>query len=76
MTEKSEMLAQQARSASVKVNSGPTIELVTPRAGKDEEPSMVCLPNCQPSCPPNIFQGPCAPDCFPILIPPKPPLPS
>ena len=54
--------------------SGPTIELVTPRAGNSGELSAACLPNCQPSCPPNIIKGPCQPDYR--LPRPKPPGPS
>lgn len=67
MTEKGEMLAQQGK---------PTIELVTPRTGRDGELSAVCgpncLPRCQPSCPPNIFRKPCPPD---YRLPPRPPEP-
>lgn len=71
MKENSELLAQQTRSAGIQDGSGPTIELVTPRAGKDGELSGIicppnCLPFCRPSCPPTIFRPP---------EPPKPPPP-
>lgn len=74
------MLAQQAKSASMQVGSGPTIELVTPRAGRDMELSGIicapnCLPNCQPSCPPNIYRPPCSP-AVGLPRPPRPPGPS
>lgn len=57
-------------------SSRPTIELVTPGAGKNGETSTVCqpncIPNCQPSCIPS-FPGPCPPDYrLPIPRPPGP----
>ena len=60
MTENSEMLAQQARSAGTK-SAGPTIELVTPGARLDGGPIICppnCIPNCLPVCPPNhVYQS-------------------
>lgn len=68
MKENSELLAQQK----------PTIELVTPRIGRNGEPSVVCPPNCMPNCPPV-----CPPEVRipePLLCPPfggfpRPPFP-
>lgn len=70
MKEKSEMLAQQAKSAKAQVGSGPTITLVTPTTGREMGPRGIicgpnCLPNCSPSCEPTIFRPPKPP-------PPKP----
>lgn len=59
MTEKSEILAQQAKSAGVQAGSGPTIELVTRGiTGTDRAIRSLCIPGppcvpCPPFCPPN-----------------------
>lgn len=56
MTEKSELLAQQARSVGVQCGAKPTIELVTQGTIKDQGPTICppnCLPNCRPVCPPE-----------------------
>lgn len=70
ITENSEVLAQQARSAVTQDGSGPTIELVTSGARKMEASKIICPPNCivicNPSCEPTIFKPP----------PPKPPPPK
>ena len=60
MTENSEMLAQQMKSAETQVSSGPTIELVTSTTERSEGRCRIicgpnCIPNCSPSCPPAIF---------------------
>lgn len=70
MKEKGEMLAQQVRSASA---SGPTIDLVTPGARRNNELNGPCPPNCPPwrPCGPQIFPGPCDPD-FRLPRPPRP----
>lgn len=81
MKEKSEMLAQQARSVSVQVGSGPTIELVTPASGRMESRGIICppncLPNCPPVCPPNTRIPPplICPPFAGLPRPPKPPPP-
>ena len=77
MKENSEVLAQQARSASVQVDSGPTIELVTP--GRVDASGLICPPTCMPcpplSCSPRIIRPPCHPDVG-LPRPPRPPGPG
>lgn len=79
MKENGEVLAQQMRSAEIQDSSRPTIELVTPRAGKDGELSGIicppnCIPNCPPVCPPNTrIPGPLM--CPPFAGLPRPPRP-
>jgi len=79
MKENSEMLAQQAKSAGVQVGSGPTIELVTPGAGKGMEArGIICPPNCPPNCPPVCPPNIRIPDplmCPPFAGLPRPPWP-
>lgn len=80
MKENSELLAQQAQSVKVQISSGPTIELVTPGAGRNMEQSGIicppnCLPFCPPSCPPNIIKPPCFPEVG-LPRPPRPPGPG
>lgn len=74
MKENSEVLTRQTKSVRVQEQSEPEIKLVTPQARKAGELGGVCLPNCQPSCAPNIIKGPCAPD-YRLPRPPPPPPP-
>ena len=61
MTEKSEMLAEQAKSAEAQAGSGPTIELVTDRVPETKSIMQPCYPTCPPPCQPVICPVFCPP---------------